>query len=125
MSKEVDEIYSKFKSVILSRHDEIKKFLVRHFTKALKEQLVEDVTKIDSTKRIKTAGFHPKLSGWKNAYNNIIVSSCEMVKGKQKRFDYKFLFVEERLDDKTIERIQNGMDEESRLRKEFKFDEAV
>jgi len=125
MSKEVDEIYSKFRAVILSRHDEIKKFLIRHFTKALKEQLVEDVEKIDSTKRIKTAGFHPKLSGWKNAYNNIIVSSCEMVKGKQKRFDYKFLFVEERLDDKSIERVQNGMDEASRLRKEFKFDEAV
>ena len=48
-----------------------------------------------------------------------------MVKGKQKRFDYKFLFVEERLDDKSIERVQNGMDEASRLRKEFKFDEAV
>jgi hypothetical protein len=125
MSKEVDEIYSKFSTVILSRHDEIKKFLIRHFSKALKEQLVEDVQKIDSTKRIKTAGFHPKLSGWKNAYNNIIVSSCEEVKGKQKRFDYKFLFVEEKLDDKTIERIQSGMDEASRLRKEFKFDEAV
>jgi len=125
MSKEVDEIYSKFNTVILSRHDEIKKFLIRHFSKALKEQLVEDVQKIDSTKRIKTAGFHPKLSGWKNAYNNIIVSSCEEVKGKQKRFDYKFLFVEEKLDDKTIESIQAGMDEASRLKREFKFDEAV
>ena len=125
MSQQVDEIYSNYKTVIISRHDEIKEFLVRHFTKALKEQLVEDVQKIDSTKRIKTAGFHPKLSGWKNAYNNIIVSSCEMVKGNQKRFDYKFLFVEERLDDKTIERIQTGMEEASRLRKEFKFDEAV
>ncbi len=125
MSQEINTIFSNFKSSFVGREEEIKKFLLRHYKNVFKNQIIQNVERIDSTNRIKTAGFHPELSSWRNTYQNIIVCSCEVIKGKQKRYDYKFYFVEEKLDDKTVENIENALDEASRLLRRFNFDEAI
>ncbi|MFX1257875.1 MAG: hypothetical protein ACFFAN_08455 [Promethearchaeota archaeon] len=125
MSQEIDDLFKKFNDVFLGRKEELREYLIRNFKKVFKDQIAENVERIDSTKRIKTAGFHPELSSWRNSYRNIIVSSCEVIKGKKKRYDYKFYFVEEKLDEKTIETIENAIAEASRLKLRFKFDDAV
>ena len=125
MSKQIEEIFRKYQDTFLYRQDEMKDFLIKYFEKAFKEQLIEDVQRIDATERIKTAGFQKELSAWRNTYRNIILSTCVEFKNEQKRYDYKFLFVEEKLDDQTIELIENSIDEASRLRRQFKFDESI
>ncbi len=125
MSEQLERIFAKYKKLFGARQDEIKDFLLKHYKQVFKQQLVEDVDRIDSTSRIKTAGFQKNLASWRNTYQNIIVSSCEVIKGKQKRYDYKFLFVKEKLDDKTVQIIEDGLDEASRMARRFNFDEAI
>ncbi len=124
MSEEINEIFVKYKNVFLGRKKEIKDLLLKYYKDIFKEQIVEKVERIDETERIKKAGFKKNISTWRNTYRNIILSSCEVIKGKQKRYDYKFYFVEEKLNEETIELIENAMKESDRLVMQFKFDEA-
>ena len=116
MSQQIDDVFSKYKKVFKGREEEIKEFLLKHFDKVFKIQTVIGVDRIDATKRIKTAGFVKEISSWRNSYKNIIVSSCDIIGGAQKRYDYKFFFTEERLDELTVDKIEDALAESSRLR---------
>jgi len=126
MNSQIEEIFSKYKSAFIARQPEIKEFLVKYFEKAFKDQIVEDVQRIDATERIQKAGFQKDISAWRNTYRNIVLSTCIIDnKNNQKRYDYKFLFVEEKLDEATLEIVEKAMDDASRLQRAFNFDEAV
>jgi len=98
MSPEVDRIFSKYSRTFLNREVEMKDFLKKHFDEFFEDHVLETVERIDSSDRIKLAGFHPHLSAWRNAYTDIILCSCEIVKGAQKRYDYRFVFLPEKVD---------------------------
>ncbi len=93
MSEQIEEIFSKYKKQFKGREEEIKKFLLTHFEKAFSRQRVINVERKDATERIKLGGFNENLSSWRNYYKNIIVSSCIVENGSQKRYDYKFFFI--------------------------------
>ena len=125
MSQQIEEIFSKYKKKFRGKEDEIKEFLLSYYEKIFKMQVLMNVERIDATKRIETDGFVENLSSWQNSYKNIIVSSCDVINGVQKRYDYKFFFIEERLDETTVEKIENALELSSRLRLNLKFDEAL
>jgi len=109
----------------MGREEEIKKFVLKYFEKAFEDQIVEKFERIDATERIEKSGFQKEISAWRNTYKNIVVCSCMVVKGVQKRYDYKFYFVEEKLNEQTIEIVEDALAECSRLIKRFQFDEAL
>ncbi|MHA1148063.1 MAG: hypothetical protein ACTSR8_07430 [Promethearchaeota archaeon] len=125
MSEQIDEIINQQKELFLGREEEIKKFLLKHFEIVFKQRPVERLERIDATERIKTAGFQKQLSTWRNVYKNIVVTSCIIQDGKKKRFDYKFYFIEEKLDEKTIEIIDEVLKDVDRLKRSFNFGEAL
>jgi len=98
MSPEIDRIFSKYSRTFLDRKEEMKEFLTRHFEEFFETHVLETVERIDSSERIKLAGFHPELSAWRNSYTDIVLCSCEIVKGSQKRYDYRFVFLPEQID---------------------------
>ena len=109
----------------MGREEEIKKFVLKYFEKAFEDQIVEKFERIDATERIEKSGFQKEISAWRNTYKNIVVCSCMVVKGVQKRYDYKFYFVEEKLNEQTIEIVEDALAECSRLIKRFQFDDAL
>ena len=125
MSQQIENVFSKYKKVFKGRAEEIKEFLLSHFEEAFERQKVINVGRIDATERLKLSRFSEHLSSWRNFYRNIVVSSCVMEGSKQKRYDYKFYFTQEKVDEATIEIIQNALDESSRLRRNFQFDDAL
>ncbi|MFX0072565.1 MAG: hypothetical protein ACFFAO_15880, partial [Candidatus Hermodarchaeota archaeon] len=125
MSEEIEKILKNYDKVIVGRKDEIGEYLIKNFEDSFKSQAIINVKKTDATKRIKDAGFHKNLSSWRNIYGNIVISSCELIKGKEKRYDYKFFFVEEKLDEKKIEVIKNALADCNKLQEKFQFDEAI
>ena len=98
MSPEIDRVFSKYSKMFLNRQEEMKAFLIRHFEEFFESHVLETVERIDSSERIRLAGFHPELSAWRNAYTDIVLCSCEIVKGAQKRYDYRFVFLQEQVD---------------------------
>ncbi len=125
MSEQIEEIFVKYQDTFPTRKEEIKSFLIRHYKKSFIDQVIEKVERIDATERLEKAGFHPELSSWKNVYGNIIISSCEIIEEKKRRFDYKFSFVEEKLDDEKIEVVQEGLKESKELESKLLFDQAI
>ena len=102
MSQEIDYIFKKYNKTFLNREEEMKSYLSKYFDKFFREHVIEDVKRIDSTERLTIAGFQKYLSSWRNS-GEIILCSCEMVSGIQKRYDYKFIFPEERIIPQTSE----------------------
>jgi len=125
MSQRVEEIFSKYKKVFITDQENIKKYLLTHYERAFLTRQVLNVERIDNTGRIKISGFSKYLSSWRNFYQNIVVTSCILVNNVQKRYDYKFYFTKEKLDDTTIDKIERALEESARLRRNFKFDEAI
>lgn len=125
MSEQIDEIITEHQPLFLGREEEIKQFLLKHFETVFKQRPVERMERIDATERIKTAGFQKQLSTWRNVYKNIVVTSCVIDEGKKKRYDYKFYFIEEKLDEKTIEIIDEVLKDVDRLKRGFNFGEAL
>ena len=125
MSQQFDKIFNKYKEIFLGRQEEIKEFLIKYYEKDFNDNIIENVERFDTSERIKKSGFQKNLSGWRNLYKNIVVTSCVVIKGKQKRYDYKFYFVEEKLDKETIEIIDKAMNRSLMLKKNLKFEEAV
>jgi len=124
MSKQINDIMSKNKDIFVEKGEEIKEFLLKNYKKQFEAHEIHDLKRIDASERIKTAGFQKALSSWRNYYRNIMITSCVEIKGDQKRYDYKFLFIEEKLDEDTIEKIQDALKESSKLVRAAKFDEA-
>ena len=116
INQEIDNIFRKNKSIFLSRDEEMKQFLSNYCEKTFERFEIEKVERIDATERIKVAGFHEQLSSWRN-YGEITLCSCEIVKEKRVRYDYKFIFVGELLDRSTKESSEI---ESSRVKKGFK-----
>ena len=116
INQEIENIFRKNKNIFLSRDEEMKEFLSNYCEKTFERFEIEKVERIDATERIKVAGFHERLSSWRN-YGEITLSSCEIEKGSQKRYDYKFIFVGELLDRRTKEPSEI---ESTRVKKGFK-----
>ncbi len=125
MSQQIEEIFAKYKKVFITDQENIKKYLLTHYERALLTRQVINVERIDNTERIKISGFSKYLSSWRNFYQNIVVTSCILVNNVQKRYDYKFYFTKEKLDNTTIDKIERALEESARLRRNFKFDEAI
>ena len=125
MSKEINEIFEKFKNVFSGRQEEIKKYLLRHYKNSFIDNEVFKIERNDESAKIKTSGFHKNLSSWRNTYKNIVISSCEEIKEKKGRFDYKFYFTEEMLTTETVEQIEGMIKESNKLAKLFNFPESL
>jgi len=112
MSQEINHIFKKYNKIFLNREEEMKVYLSKYFEKFFKEHIIEDVIRIDATDRLDVAGFHNHLSSWRNR-GEIILCSCEIVSGIRKRYDYKFMFPEERIAYQTSE---EEIDDTSRIK---------
>ncbi len=116
INNEIENIFRKNKNIFLNREEEMKDYLSNYCGRTFERFEIEKVERIDATERIKVAGFHERLSSWRN-YGEITLCSCEIVKGVQKRYDYKFIFVGELIDRGTKESSEI---EGSRVKKGFK-----
>ncbi len=125
MSQQIDQVVAENKESFLGKDKEIKKFLLKNFERVFKQYPLKKFERIDATDRLKKSGFQKQLSGWRNIYKNIVVTSCIVENDVKKRYDYKFYFIEERLDEKTVELIEKALNEVESLRRNFKFDEAA
>lgn len=125
MSEEINEIFNKYQDVFLGKVEEIKDYLNKYLKKMFLRQEVLKVERIDSTDRISKSGFQKNVSSWKNTYNNVIVSTGMILDGEEKRFDYKFVFTEERLGEELVEKIEDVIKSSNILIKILEFDEAL
>ncbi|MFX0070535.1 MAG: hypothetical protein ACFFAO_05525 [Candidatus Hermodarchaeota archaeon] len=125
MSQQIDDIISKYKKVFKADHERIKKFLKSYYENVFLIRPVINVERIDRTDRIELSGFNKHLSSWKNFYQNLVVCSCVLINNVQKRYDYKFYFTKEKLNEATIELIEQALEESARLQRDFKFNEAI
>ncbi len=125
MSEKLDDIFKEFEDVFLGRENEIKKFLLKYKKDAFIKQDVINVERIDATYRLETSGYRKNLSMWQNFYKNLIVSVCMEIKRKQRRFDYKFFFTEEKLDSELLEKVEEIIKEVNKLKARAKFSEAL
>ena len=125
MSQQIDEVFSNYRKVFKAKEEEIRDYLLTYYEKAFRNRKIINVERKDSTDRIKTAGFNKDISSWQNYYKNIVVSVCFGDNGAEKRYDYKFLFTKEKLNEATIEIIENAIKESNRLKVKFQFDEAI
>ena len=116
MSHNVNNIFSKYNKIFLNRKEDIKEVMKTYFSTFIESHIIEDVKRIDATERLKTSGFYPDLTAWRNSYKEIIISSCEIEKTIKKRYDYTFKFKGEAFDQKKVEDDA----EKSRVRKGFK-----
>jgi len=112
MSQELNQIFKKYNKTFLNREEEMKEYLSKYFDRFFKEHVIENIIRIEATERLNVAGFHSNLSSWRNS-GEIILCSCEIVGGVQKRYDYKFIFPEERILRQTSE---EEIEETSRIK---------
>ena len=125
MSKKLDEAFKQFEGIFLARKGEIKDYLLKYKKEAFKNRNVINIERIDATDRLKTSGFRKNLSMWQNFYKNVIVSSCIKVRGREKRYDYKFYFTEEKLGPELLEKVERTINEVNTLKRRQKFEEAL
>lgn len=125
MSEQIKKAFSEYKGLFKERKDEMRKYLLKHYLRDFQRRKLIEVKKIDARDRIEKSGFFTNLTSWKNIYQNITVSTCLMEGNEKKRFDYKFIFTKEKLDEATIERIEEGLKECNSLKLNFKFEEAL
>jgi len=125
MVHQINRVFIKFKDVFQGRQDEIRNFIVNHFEKDFKERIVEKIERIDATEKIGITGFRDNLSSWRDSDRNIIISTCLIVGGKQKRYDYKIVFLKEKFHSNDIERIKKALNEVDNLRDKLKLKIAV
>ncbi len=86
-----DEIFTKYSKTFLNRKEEIRDFFSRYFEEFSENHKITQLDRLDATNRIRLAGFHPEISGWRSQ-GIITVSSCEIVRSAETRYDYKFIF---------------------------------
>ena len=125
MVQQIDRVFTKFKDIFAGREEEIRNFILRHFEKDFKERIVENIERIDATKKIKTSGFRNNLSSWRDSNKNIFISTCLLISGKQKRYDYKITFLKEKFYSDDIERMKTALNEVDTLREKLKLKIAV
>ncbi|MFX0070191.1 MAG: hypothetical protein ACFFAO_03785 [Candidatus Hermodarchaeota archaeon] len=114
MTQEINEIFSKYKKVGYYREDEMKEFLVKWYEQRIQEQEVENVDRVDATKRLKKSGFYEEITGWRMG-KTITLSNCIIENGVQKRFDYNFYLLKDRVkkskeESKIYEEIETKME---------------
>ncbi len=125
MVQQINRVFIKFKDVFAGRQEELRNFILKHFEKDFKERIVEKIERIDATKKIKTSGFRNNLSSWRDSNRNIIISTCLLINDKQKRYDYKFIFLKEKFHSVDIERMKKALSEVDNLREKLKLKVAV
>ncbi len=125
MSQQINRAFINFKDVFIGRQEEIRNYIDKHFKKDFKERIVEKVERIDATKKIKTSGFRNNFSSWRDSERNILISTCLLVNGEQKRYDYKFIFLKEKFLSHDIEKMKKALNEVDDLREKLKLKIAV
>ncbi|MFX1237286.1 MAG: hypothetical protein ACFFAS_05790 [Promethearchaeota archaeon] len=94
----------------MGRKSEIKSYVIKYYKTLFTSNPLLKIEHNDASDHLKKVGFRDNLSSWQNSYKNLIVSSCLVVKGKEKRHDYKFYFTEEKLPLEVVERIEKEID---------------
>jgi hypothetical protein len=110
MTQEINEIFSKYKKIGYYREDEMKEFLVKWYEQRIKQQEVEKVDRTDATERLEKSGFYEEITGWRMG-KTITLSNCIIESGVQKRFDYNFYLLKDRVkkskeEPKTYEELE-------------------
>ena len=124
MSDQIDQVMKKFSEVFKARKDDVEIYLKKYYDDLFSNQKVKNVERIDATRLIKTLGFRKNLSSWRNSYDNLVVSTCVKIKGDKKRFNYKFYFIEEKLDPEILKQLENLIMEINNLKDRYDFSEA-
>ena len=125
MVQQINRVFIQFKDIFAGRQEEIRNFIENHFEKDFKERIVEKIERFEATEKIKTSGFRDNLSSWNDSDKNIFISTCLIIDGKQKRYDYKISFVKEKFHSEDIEKINATMVEVDKLREKIKLKIAV
>lgn len=125
MSQQIDEIFIKYENIFLGKQEEMRAFLLKYFEDDFRRHWVEKIERIDMTEKIKTSGFRKNISSWRNSNNDIILSTCLVVDGTQKRYDYKISFYKEKFHSDDIEIIEKALIEISNLRENLHFKVAL
>ncbi len=87
----LDIMFTKFSDVLLGCHKDLNGFLRKYFERLFKGKKVVKIEKVDSSEKIKILGFRNNISSWRDPNGNPIVSTCIIVDGIQKRYDYIFI----------------------------------
>ena len=125
MAEQIEEVFVKYEEVFEGRGEPLKKYILKNYIKPFSQHEIIDVRRDDATNRLKSSGFQKYLSSWRNYYENITISSCIKIGGKEVRYDYRFMFTEEKLNEDAIKTIEDGLKEISNLRLSFKFKDAL
>ena len=125
MAEQIKEVFVKYEEVFEGRGEPLKKYLLKNYIKPFSQHEIIAVRRDDATARLKSSGFQKYLSSWRNYYENITISSCIKIEGKEIRYDYRFMFTEEKLNEDAIKTIEDGLKEISNLRLSFKFKDAL
>ncbi len=122
---QIDEIFIKFKNIFLGKQEEIRAFLLKYFEDTFNRHWVENIERDDTSEKIITSGFHENVSSWRDSDNNIILSTCLIINGIQKRYDYKIIIYKEKFHSEDIDKIENALKEISNLRENLHFKVAL
>ncbi len=91
MSQKIDNIFRKNRQTFFSRHEDLQKFMETYYKEFVENHVFIEVNRVNATERIPLAGFYKDLSGWR-VRGELTISSCEILKGEQTRYDYRFIF---------------------------------
>ncbi len=125
MIESINLIFEKNHEIFIGRLSEIKDYILKFYEKIFKTKNLLKIERIDATEHLKNLGFRKNLSSWQNSYKNLIVSSCIIDNGIEKRYDYKFYFTEEKLAIDVVEHIEKKIQDARQLSKRNQFLEAI
>ena len=124
MSESIDQVMKEFSEVFIARKDDVEFYLKKYYDDLFSNKKVKNVERIDATRLIKTLGFRKNLTSWRNSYDNLVISTCVKIKGDKKRFNYKFYFIEEKLEPEILKQLENLITEINNLKDRYDFLEA-
>jgi hypothetical protein len=125
MSQEIQGLLVTYQKVFIAREEEIKAHLLKYYKDVFSNVKVTNVERIDATEKLEISGFRKNISSWRDAYKNIYLSTCIIVDGVQKRYDYKFSFFKEQFLFDDINKIKKTIDEIPNLRANLNLKVAV
>ncbi|MBN1802301.1 MAG: hypothetical protein JW891_12390 [Candidatus Lokiarchaeota archaeon] len=121
----IDSVFEKNQDLFIGRFNEIKDYVAKFYEKIFTTKNLLKIERIDASDHLKNVGFRKSLSSWQNSYKNLIVSSCIIERGVEKRYDYKFFFTDEKLASDIVERIEKDIQLAQNMGKENQFSEAI
>lgn len=101
MSERLKKMFNKFGDVFLGKKQQIQEFLRKFEDRILKDKQILNIERIDKSDKIATLGFRDKISSWRNPDGSPVISSCIVLDGEQKRYDY-VLYLGETADEEPL-----------------------